>query len=255
MDMVQRMAPARRPWNFISPENVLMAQISYRNFVGGRFVDGIRCFEDINPATGRNRAFVHEADGALVEAAVHAARKSLKGAWGRTTIEERAALLDRIADGIDRRSEDFLRAEVEDTGKPAKLARSLDIPRGAANFRTFANILRTASGEIYESSTPDGTGALNYTIRRPVGVVGVISPWNLPLLLLTWKVAPALACGNAIVAKPSEETPGTATLLAEVIEQAGAPEGTFNLVHGFGPGSAGEAIVSSKGVDGSYLHR
>lgn len=227
-----------------------MARIDYRNFVDGRFVESRRRFEDINPATGTVHAIVHEADENLVEEAVAAGRRALKGDWGKSTVDERAALLDRIADAIDRRAADFLAAEVNDTGKPAELAKALDIPRGAANFRTFANIIRTAPGEVYESPTPDGLGALNYTIRRPLGVVGVISPWNLPLLLFTWKVAPALACGNVVIAKPSEETPGTATLLAEVMAEVGAPAGVFNLVHGFGPNSTGEAIVKSTGVNG-----
>lgn len=226
-----------------------MPRIDYRNFINGRFVESKRRFEDINPATGQAHAIVHEADESLVEEAVAGGRRALEGDWGQSTVEERAALLDRIAAGIDRRAQDFLAAEVNDTGKPAALAGSLDIPRGAANFRTFANIIRTSPGEVYESPTPDGGGALNYTLRRPLGVVGVISPWNLPLLLFSWKVAPALACGNVVIAKPSEETPGTATLLAEVMAEAGAPEGVFNLVHGFGPNSAGEAIVKSKGVD------
>ncbi len=224
-----------------------MPATHYRNFVDGRFVETSAQFEDIDPATGEVRALVHEADAALVEEAVAAAGKARR-AWGETTAEHRAAMLDRIAAGIERRAEDFLEAEVGDTGKPLALARSLDIPRGAANFRAFANLITAASGEVYESPTPDGEGALNYSIRRPLGVVGVISPWNLPLLLFSWKVAPALACGNTVVAKPSEETPATATLLAEVMAEVGLPSGVFNLVHGFGPGSAGEAIVASKGV-------
>jgi aminomuconate-semialdehyde/2-hydroxymuconate-6-semialdehyde dehydrogenase len=226
-----------------------MPRIDYRNFIDGRFVETKRRFEDINPATGTAHALVHEADEGLVDEAVAAGRRALAGDWGKATIEERAALLDRIADGVDRRKDDFLAAEVNDTGKPAELAKALDIPRGAANFRVFADMIRMASGEIYESPTPDGAGALNYTLRRPLGVVGVISPWNLPLLLFTWKVAPALACGNVIIAKPSEETPGSATLLAEVMAEAGAPPGVFNLVHGFGPNSAGEAIVKNRGVN------
>lgn len=227
-----------------------MGRIDYRNFVDGRFVESRRRFEDINPATGTVHAIVHEADENLVEEAVAAGRRALDGDWGKSTVEERAAMLDRIADAVEHRAADFLAAEVNDTGKPSELAKILDIPRGAANFRTFANIIRTAPGEVYESPTPDGFGALNYTIRRPLGVVGVISPWNLPLLLFTWKVAPALACGNVVIAKPSEETPGTATLLAEVMAEVGVPAGVFNLVHGFGPNSAGEAIVKSTGVNG-----
>lgn len=226
-----------------------MSTTEYRNFIDGQFVSTADRFEDIDPSTGHVRAVVHEASEGLVEDAVAAARTASKGAWGCSTSEERAALLDRIADGIDRRSEEFLAAEVGDTGKPAALARTLDVPRAAANFRTFASLVRTAGGEVYETATPDGGGAFNYSLRRPLGVVGIISPWNLPLLLFSWKVAPALACGNAVVAKPSEETPGSATLLAEVIGEAGVPAGVFNLVHGFGPNSAGEAITKSKGVD------
>ncbi|WP_153017889.1 aldehyde dehydrogenase family protein, partial [Sphingobium sp. AM] len=123
-----------------------MTEVHYRNFIDGRFVESSSRFEDIDPATGRVRAIVHEADKGMVEEAVGAARRALDGAWGRTTIEERASLLDRVADAIDRRKADFLEAEVGDTGKPASLAGSLDIPRGAANFRTFANIIRTSPG-------------------------------------------------------------------------------------------------------------
>lgn len=158
-------------------------------------------------------------------------------------------MLNRIADEIDRRFDDFLDAEISDTGKPVSLASTLDIPRGAANFRIFADILKTAPLESYRMDLPEGAHALNYAVRKPLGVVGVISPWNLPLLLLTWKVAPALACGNAVVAKPSEETPGTATLLAEVMDKVGMPAGAFNLVHGFGPASAGEFITTSPHID------
>ncbi|WCT79143.1 2-hydroxymuconic semialdehyde dehydrogenase [Novosphingobium humi] len=227
-----------------------MSKTQYRNFVGGQFVATDRCFDDINPSTGQAYAQVHEASAELVDQAADAAHKALKGEWGNSRPEQRAALLDRIADGIDRRFDEFLAAEVNDTGKPAALASSLDVPRGAANFRAFASMIRTAGGEVFETPTPDGSIALNYTMRRPLGTVGIISPWNLPLLLFSWKVAPALACGNVVIAKPSEETPGTATLLAEVIAEAGAPDGVFNLVHGFGPGSAGEAIVKSSKVNG-----
>src|SRR5690606_24736507 len=139
--------------------------------------------------------------------------------------------------------------EVRDTGKPVSLASKLDIPRGAANFRIFADILKTAPLETFRTELPGGSHAINYAVRKPLGVVGIISPWNLPLLLFTWKVAPALACGNAVVAKPSEETPGTATLLAEVMHDVGVPAGAFNLVHGFGPGSAGEFITTHPDID------
>jgi aminomuconate-semialdehyde/2-hydroxymuconate-6-semialdehyde dehydrogenase len=220
-----------------------------RNYVGGEWVDGVRRFPDVNPVDGSVHAEVHEADATIVDAAVAAGHAALRGAWGRTSATERAATLHRIADEIERRFDDFLAAEIADTGKPRALAAALDIPRGAANFRVFADILKTAPLEAYQLDLPDGARALNYTVRKPLGVVGVISPWNLPLLLLTWKVAPALACGNAVVVKPSEETPSTATLLAEVMHAVGLPPGAFNLVHGFGPGSAGEAITRHRGID------
>lgn len=158
-------------------------------------------------------------------------------------------MLRRVADELERRFDDLVAAEVADTGKAISQARTLDIPRGAANFRAFAEIVATAPTESFTTVTPAGGRALNYAVRKPVGVVAVIVPWNLPLLLLTWKVAPALACGNAVVVKPSEETPASATLLAEVMAAAGVPDGVFNLVHGFGPGSAGEHLTRHPGVD------
>ena len=134
-----------------------------------------------------------------------------------------------MADGIERRFEDFVAAEVADTGRPVAQARSLDVARGVANFRTFADMAKLAGGETFDMRTAEGQDIMNYTVRKPHGVIGIISPWNLPLLLLTWKVAPALACGNTVVVKPSEETPSSATLLAEVMHEAGVPPGVFNL--------------------------
>lgn len=221
-----------------------------RNFIDGQFVVSGRQFPKVSPVDGSIVAMVHEADAQQVDAAVQAARAALRGPWGRMGVAERAELMRRIADGIEQRFDDFLAAEVADTGKPAALARRLDIPRGAANFRIFADIVRAAGMDSYFLETADGKGAVNYAMRKPLGVVGVIAPWNLPLLLLTWKVAPALACGNAVVVKPSEETPSTATLLAEVIRDVGVPPGVFNLVHGFGPDSAGEFITTHADIDG-----
>ena len=220
-----------------------------KNYVAGKFVVSKTQFEDINPVDGSLIARVHEADRTTVDRAVEAARAALAGTWGALSTAERGDLLNAVADGIEHRFEDFVEAEIADTGKPLAQARTLDIPRGAANFRFFANLVASAGTECFEMSTPDGAGALNYSVKKPLGVVGVISPWNLPLLLLTWKVAPALAAGNAIVAKPSEETPGSAALLAEVMHEAGIPPGAFNLVNGFGPGSAGEFITTHPGID------
>jgi aminomuconate-semialdehyde/2-hydroxymuconate-6-semialdehyde dehydrogenase len=220
-----------------------------QNYIDGRFVKGKREFADVNPADGTVIAQVAEADTAQVDEAVHAARRALGGEWGRIGVRERAARLHRVADAIEKRFECFVQAEVADTGKPVSLARKLDVPRAAANFRVFADLVKMAGVESFQTETPDGANALNYAVRKPLGVVGIITPWNLPLLLLTWKVAPALACGNAVVVKPSEETPATAALLAEAMQEAGIPNGAYNVVHGFGPGSAGEFLTRHADVD------
>lgn len=220
-----------------------------RHFIDGAFVDSVRSFAKISPVTGEQIAEVCEADRSTVDAAVGAARQALKGPWGKMSDQERAAILKRVADILERRFEDLVAAEVADTGKSISQARTLDIPRGAANFRAFADIVTTTPTEAFQTVLADGRRALNYAVRKPVGVVAVIVPWNLPLLLLTWKVAPALACGNAVVVKPSEETPSSATVLAEVMAEAGVPQGVFNLVHGFGPDSAGEFLTRHEGID------
>jgi aminomuconate-semialdehyde/2-hydroxymuconate-6-semialdehyde dehydrogenase len=219
------------------------------NYVAGTFSSGGARFAVVNPVNGIIIAEACEADQAAVDRAVTAARAALSGKWGQTTLQQRRALLHRIADGIEQRFEEFLAAEIADTGKPASQARVLDVPRAAANFRAFADFIYSASLECFETETEAGLGALNYAVRRPVGVIGVICPWNLPLLLLTWKVAPALACGNTVVAKPSEETPSSAVLLAEVMQEVGLPPGAFNLVNGFGPGSTGEWLAGHPDVD------
>ena len=219
-----------------------------RNFVGNKFVEGGKPFAVVDPANGKRHAQAYEADQAIVDAAVESARAALTGEWGRMTLAARRALLHKVADGIEARFDEFLAAEIADTGKPRGMASHLDIPRGAANFRIFADAIANVPGETFDMDTPDGGKAVNYTVRRPLGVVGVISPWNLPLLLTTWKVAPALACGNAVIVKPSEETPSTTTLLGEVMADSGMPAGVFNVIHGFGPGSTGEMLVSHPGV-------
>ena len=206
-------------------------------------------FENRNPATGALVSQVAEADAGVVDAAVRAARCALTGPWGAMSEGERAAVLRRVAAGIERRFDVFTRAEVLDTGKPWSLASHLDIPRGAANFAVFADQIAASATESFRTATPDGRGALNYGVRTPRGVIAVVCPWNLPLLLMTWKVAPALAFGNTVVVKPSEETPTTAYLLGEVMNEAGVPPGVYNVVNGLGPDSAGEFLVSHPGVD------
>jgi aminomuconate-semialdehyde/2-hydroxymuconate-6-semialdehyde dehydrogenase len=222
---------------------------SIQNYINGQFVRGRREFADVNPADGSVIAEVTEAEDAQVDDAVQAARKALRGEWGRIGVRERAARLHKVADAIEARFDCFLKAEVADTGRPAALAAKLDVPRAAANFRVFADAIKMAGIESFQTETPDGRSALNYAVRKPLGVVGIITPWNLPLLLLTWKVAPALACGNTVVVKPSEETPATATLLAEAMQDAGIASGVYNVVHGFGPGSAGESLTQHPDVN------
>jgi aminomuconate-semialdehyde/2-hydroxymuconate-6-semialdehyde dehydrogenase len=222
---------------------------SILNYIDGQFVRAQRDFADVNPADGSVIAQVAEADQGLVNDAVQAARKAARGEWGRFSVRERASRLHKVADAIEARFDCFVAAEVADTGKPVALASRLDVPRAAANFRVFADVIKTAGLESFQTETPDGKSALNYAVRKPLGVVGIITPWNLPLLLLTWKVAPALACGNTVVVKPSEETPATATLLAEVMKEAGIPDGVYNVVHGFGANSAGEFLTQHPDVN------
>lgn len=224
--------------------------IPYRLFIDGDDVESLRgrTFDDRNPATGVVYAQVSEAEADDVDRAVQAARRALRGPWGRMSAGERATLLERVAARMEASREELLAAEMADTGKPRTLASRIDIPRGAANFRTFAQLLRAEGSAAFETPTEDGAGALNYVLRRPLGVVGVICPWNLPLLLMTWKVAPALAAGNTVVVKPSEETPATATLLGRILREAGVPKGVYNVVHGFGPGAAGQHLVTHPDV-------
>lgn len=223
-----------------------------RNFVDGAFVDPEvdRAFPAIDPATGTHYARVHEADRHTVDRAVGAARSALAAGWSETTAAARADLLRRVADRIDERFDEFVAAEIADTGKPITQARTLDVARAPQNFRAFADLISAAGQESFLTELADGRRALNYAVRKPLGVVAVIVPWNLPLLLLTWKVAPALACGNAVVVKPSEETPGTASLLAEVMSEVGVPRGVYNVVHGFGADSAGQFLTEHPGIDG-----
>lgn len=222
------------------------------NFIDGEYVKNAsgKTFEDRNPVDNALIGKVYEAGRPEVDAAVAAAKAALKGPWGKLSVVERVKLLDAVANEINRRFDDFLQAEIADTGKPAHLASHVDIPRGAANFQIFADTIKTMSTESFEMRTPDGKTALSYGVRVPRGVIAVVCPWNLPLLLMTWKAGPALACGNTIVVKPSEETPLTATLLGEVMNTVGVPRGVYNVVHGFGPESAGAFLTAHPDVNG-----
>ena len=220
------------------------------NFIGGDWIATGRTFDNFNPVDASLVSHVHEAGRVEVDAAVKAARAALKGPWGRMTVEQRGAMLHAVADEMMRRHADFVRAELLDTGMPAYFAEKVDVPRGAANFKVFADLIRNVPTESFMTDTHDGGKAMNYGLRSPRGVIAVVCPWNLPLLLMTWKVGPALACGNTVIVKPSEETPSTATLLAEVMRDVGVPEGVYNVVHGFGPNSAGAFLTEHPGVDG-----
>jgi len=221
------------------------------NFINGEFVPARsqRVFDKLSPLTNLPLYQVAEAGRPEVDAAVAAARAALKGDWGRMTVDKRMAMLHAVADGITKRFDDFVAAEEADTGQPHHVIAHAFVPRGAANFKVFADLMKNVPTEAFQMDTPDGRGAINYAIRKPKGVIGVISPWNAPFLLMTWKVGPALACGNTVVVKPSEETPATAALLGEVMNAVGVPPGVYNVVHGFGPDAAGEFITSHEDVD------
>jgi aminomuconate-semialdehyde/2-hydroxymuconate-6-semialdehyde dehydrogenase len=211
-----------------------------RNFIDGQFVEPVarKYLDNIEPATGKPYSQVAASDGRDVELAVAAAEKAFAD-WSRTPAAERSKILLHIADLIERDLEKLARAESIDTGKPLSLARSLDIPRAASNFRFFATaILHTES----EAHITDNV-AFNYTLRQPRGIAGLISPWNLPLYLLSWKIAPAIAVGNSAIAKPSELTPMTAYMLCQIAAEAGLPNGVLNFVHGTGP-NVGAAITA-----------
>ena len=225
--------------------------MEFKHFINGQFVASSNgaTFENHAPVNDSLIGMVCEASSEDVNTAVLAAKAALKGPWGKLTQAQRTELLNKVAVRINERFEEFLAAECLDTGKPRSMASHIDIPRGAANFTAFSETLVNHPTECFKLDTPDGGGSLNYGHRTPKGVVAVISPWNLPLLLMTFKVGPALACGNTVVVKPSEETPATATLLGEVMNECGVPPGVYNVVHGFGPNSAGEFLTTHPLID------
>ncbi len=196
-----------------------------------------RWLDVFEPATGQPFAQVADGDAQDVEAAVAAARAAFP-AWSALPNSERGHWLRRLADALEAQLDDVARAEARDGGKPVRLAREVEIPRAVSNLRFFADAATQFSSESHH-----GEAGLNYTLRQPLGTVGTISPWNLPLYLFTWKIAPALAAGNTVVAKPSEVTPHSATLLGEIAAEIGFPAGVLNIVHGRGP-EVGEAIVA-----------
>ncbi len=214
------------------------------NYIGGALNAplGGRYLQDIEPATGHVYAAAPDSDASDLAQAVAAATDAFSS-WSAAGEAERAAYLLAIAEGIERRAAALARAECIDTGKPLRLAAEIDIPRAATNFRFFAHAITQFSSESHCM----GDTAINYTLRQPLGVVACISPWNLPIYLLSWKIAPALAAGNCVIAKPSEVTPMTAYLLSEICIEAGLPAGVLNILHGTG-GGIGQALVSEPAV-------
>lgn len=209
------------------------------NFIGGYFIGPLsgKFISNINPATASNVGQIPDSDEKDVEVAVKSAQKAFPE-WSTTSLEKRFLILNRIAELIDENNEQLALAETNDNGKPLWLSKKTDIYRAAANFRFFATGIMHFATESHNMEDQ----AVNYTLRQPIGVVGCISPWNLPLYLFTWKIAPALAAGNCVIAKPSEVTPVTAFLLGKICKEAGLPDGVLNIIHGTGP-SCGEAIV------------
>lgn len=214
--------------------------IEILNYIDGELVPahGQAWIDNIEPATGQVYAQIPDSDERDVEAAYHAAKVAFP-AWKNTSVDERSRLLNAIAARIEAWTDALAEAESTDNGKPLTLAKTVDIPRAAHNFRFFAHAITQWASESHSM----GASAINYTLRDPIGVVGCISPWNLPLYLFSWKIAPALAAGNCVVAKPSEVTPMTAFLLANICREVGLPKGVLNIVHGLGA-KCGNAIVS-----------
>jgi aminomuconate-semialdehyde/2-hydroxymuconate-6-semialdehyde dehydrogenase len=217
------------------------------HFIGGEFVDSVdgATFDTVSPIDNTPIATVAEGSAADVDRAVAAARQAF-AQWAAMAPAERAVILHRVADGIEARLDELAEWETRDMGKPITDARGKDMPRSAHNFRFFADWAAQVGTRAWDQPAK---GVFSFELREPLGVIGSISPWNFPLMLLTWKVAPALAFGCTVVAKPAEQSPITASILAEITREAGMPPGVFNVVNGFGPDSAGEALTRHPDVD------
>lgn len=218
--------------------------IYLKNYINGELVEPLKkqYLENVDPSKGTVFSMIPDSDASDVQLAV-AAAKYAEHDWANMHYEKRAQYIEAIAKGIERRLDEFAKAESLDNGKPLKLATRVDIPRAVSNFRFFATAIQQQASE---SHYMEGIG-INYTLRRPIGVVACISPWNLPLYLFSWKIAPALATGNCVIAKPSEVTPYTAYLLSEVCIEVGLPKGVLNIVHGLGQ-KVGDEISRNKDI-------
>lgn len=210
-----------------------------QNFINGTYVPpkNGQYIDNFEPATGQVYALIPDSDEEDVVDAVEAAEKAFP-IWSNMSIEERSQILVRLSEGIEKNMDEFVQAESRDNGKPVSLAAHVDIPRAVSNFHFFATAITHFASESHHM---EGVG-INFTTRKPIGIVGCISPWNLPLYLFSWKIAPALAAGNCVIAKPSEITPYTAYLLGKIAQEAGMPAGVLNILHGTGP-KVGDAIV------------
>lgn len=216
-----------------------------QNYINGTFQNPIKdnWLDNYNPSNGEVYGEIPNSSSEDIEKA-YKSSKSAFTLWSKTTLEERSRILIKISELLEENLQRFAEAESKDNGKPLSLAKSIDIPRAASNFRFFGNAITQFASESHESI---GQNAINYTLRQPIGVVGCISPWNLPLYLFTWKIAPALAAGNCVIAKPSEVTPITAFLLGEICNEAGLPKGVLNIVHGLGT-TTGQAIIEHPNI-------
>ncbi len=219
--------------------------MNIQNYINGEFVNPVsnNWLDNYNPSNGEVYSQIPNSSSEDVANAYKSAAEAFPK-WSNSTLEERSRILIKISELLESNLERFAMAESKDNGKPLSLAREIDIPRAASNFRFFGNAITQFASESHESV---GLNAVNFTLRQPIGVVGCISPWNLPLYLFTWKIAPAIAAGNCVVAKPSEVTPMTAYLLGEICTEAGLPKGVLNIVHGLGT-TTGQAIVEHPNI-------
>ena len=216
------------------------------NFINGEFIEPTskEYLENISPINGDVYSLIPDSDERDVQLAINAANQASLS-WAKTQASERSQILLKMASIIDSKKDELAKAETIDNGKPIKLSRQVDIPRSSSNLKFFAEMISQFKGDHF----PSEEHVFNYTVRKPLGVVACISPWNLPLYLLTWKIAPALITGNTVVAKPSEITPMTAFLLGEIANEAGLPKGVLNIIHGTGE-KVGSPLVSDPLVKG-----
>jgi len=219
--------------------------MNIKNYINGEYVNPVSdsWIDNYNPSNGEIYGQIPNSINKDVENGYKAAKNAFLS-WSETSLDERSKIMSKIAQLITEKLPELAAAEAKDNGKPLHVAKSIDIPRAAANFQFFANAITQFASEAHESV---GHNAINFTLRQPIGVVGCISPWNLPLYLFTWKIAPAIAAGNCVVAKPSEITPMTAYLLGEILTEAGLPKGVLNIIHGLGT-TTGQAIVAHPGI-------